>query len=110
LCTTAITSGRAVDFAVDEARQVGARCLRRDCLAGGDLVLDDVGRRYLRRRQVAREQEARGVAVIAHAHVAEGVRDALVEQDVIGVHQLLDQLRAGVDTGHALTPAGCCAA
>ena len=44
------------------------------------------------RREVAREQEAIAVLVVACADMAEGIEDALVEEDVVGVDQVVDQL------------------
>jgi hypothetical protein len=63
---------RAVDGAVDEALQVHAPVVRVQRRAV-QRELQDVACRDLARRHVAREQEARGIPVVPHAHVPEGV-------------------------------------
>ena len=85
----------AVDLAVDEALQIDLAPLRVHGLAVQRELHDVVGR-DLARRHVAGEEEAVGDAVVADADMAEGIHHALVEQDVVGEHELLDQAAGGL--------------
>ena len=85
---------RLVDFAVDETLEVDGPAVG---VQGRSIEIefDDVLRLHASRRHVASEQEPVGVLVVAHAHMAEGIQHALVEQDVVGRHQIGDQGRVG---------------
>ena len=83
---------RAVDLAMDEAFEIGGPAVRRDRLSV-QVELDHVGCPHQRRRHAAGEQEPVGSSGMTDADMAETVDHVLVEQDVIGVDQVLDQRR-----------------
>ena len=91
----ALTSGRdAVDFRMNEpllkARgRVGLNGL------GVIVVLDDVGGGHLAGRQASREKEMLRIHIVADADVAIGVQHSFIGQNVIGQHQIADDVTVG---------------
>ena len=81
----------AVDLAMDEALEIDAPGLA-IARRAVQVELDDVAGLDGGGRHVARQQEMVRVLVVAHARMAEGVDHALVEQDVVGVDQILQQV------------------
>ena len=105
---------RAINLAVNEALEVhAARIVGREIAVEVEFV--NVVGLHERGRHVARDQETIGALVVPDADVAERIDDAFVEQNMIGVDQVLQQLR--IDRRFAFhhrstlsrqSPSACC--
>ena len=80
----------AIDFAVNEAFEIDRAPIRPHDRAVG-VEFQDVRRLHQGRRHVAGEPKAIRTFGAAGAHMTEAVEHVLVEQDVIGVDEVIDQ-------------------
>ena len=91
----------AVDLAVDEAFQIGAAIVvsaRPVQVEAHDVAARDKGRRH-----AAGQPKMAGMHRVAHAYVAEGVHHALSIQDVVGVHEIREDVIFVRLQGHCTT-------
>ncbi len=85
---------RAIDFAVNEAFELGRSRVgrRRRCVK---IEGHDVAGLRQTRRHAASEQKAIGALGVTSAHMAEAVYDLLVEKNMVGLDKLVYRRRDG---------------
>ena len=91
----------AVNLAVDEALQVGAAIIvgaRPVQVEAHDVAACNKGRRH-----AAGQPEVAGMRRVAHAYVAESVYHTLLIQDVVGVHEIRQDVIFVRPRGHCIT-------
>ena len=84
----------AIDLAMDVAFGVEPAAVGRNRLAVEAVFQDIVGGDRAG-RDIARQQKAIGALVMPHADMAECIDDALVEQNMIGGDEVIDQVLIG---------------
>ena len=83
---------RLIDFAVNEAFEVHRAATLIDRRAV-EVVFEDVLGRHQCGRHAARHQVAVRILVVPRADMAKAIHDALVVQNMIGRHEVIDQRR-----------------
>src|ERR1700722_11765550 len=94
-----------VDFTVDESFEIGATDIAA-CRLPLKVELDEVLARNAPGRQVSGQEKMVGALRVACAHVAKGIYHPFLEEDVVGLHQLLQRFGLGGDAHLGCRPPG----